>query len=65
MGTDWRVPLDQERIVAVALLTQREMDLLGPSFARAWPVDETPSFEALLQAIDEADREMRRTRAED
>ncbi len=27
-------------------------ELLGPTFARCWPVDESFSFDALLQAID-------------
>ena len=44
-----------ERVVAVALLTQRELDLLGPAFRWAWPVDEAPSFDELIRAIDEAD----------
>jgi hypothetical protein len=51
-----------ERIVAVALVTHRELMALGPSFDRAWPVDEAPCFEGLLQAIDEADRELWRSR---
>ena len=51
-----------EGIVAVGLLTQRELDRLGPSFTRAWPVDETPHFHELLEAIDKADRELRRAR---
>ncbi len=54
--------MPSERIVAVGLLTQREVDALGPSFARLWPVDETPCFSSLLQAIDEADRELWRER---
>jgi hypothetical protein len=48
----------QERIVAVGLLTQREVELLGHGFSRLWPVDETPCFNELLQAIDDADREL-------
>lgn len=44
------------RIVAVALLTQPEVDALGPAFDRAYPVDETACFSELLQAIDAADR---------
>ena len=48
-----------ERIVAVALLTSRDIELLGDSFDRLWPVDETPCFTGLLQAIDEADRQLR------
>ncbi|MFL6752753.1 MAG: hypothetical protein ACJ8D5_09900 [Sphingomicrobium sp.] len=50
------------RIVAVGLLTQQELDLLGPTFTRAWPVDETPLFTGLIEAIDEADRELCRSR---
>ena len=51
-----------ERIVAIGLLTQRELEMLGSGFQRVWPVDETPCFSQLLQAIDEADREMWRER---
>lgn len=47
-----------ERIVAVGLLTQRDVDLLGPTFERLWPVEEAPVFSELLRAIDEADREL-------
>jgi hypothetical protein len=48
-----------ERIVAVGLLTQRDLNLLGPTFERAWPIEEAPStFEDLLQAIDAADEEL-------
>jgi hypothetical protein len=50
--------LAKERIVAVGLLTQREVELLGPGFSRLWPVDETPCFQELLQAIDDADLEL-------
>lgn len=51
-----------ERIVAVGLITQRNLDQLGDSFQRLWPVDESPCFGVLLQAIDEADREVWRER---
>jgi hypothetical protein len=50
--------LAKERIVAVGLLTQREVELLGRGFSRLWPVDETPCFQELLQAIDDADLEL-------
>jgi hypothetical protein len=50
------------KIVAVGLLTQRDLDTLGIGFNRLWLVDETPCFEGLLQAIDEADRELSRKR---
>ena len=46
----------QERIVAVGLLTKRDLSLLGPTFDRAWPVEEAPAFSELLRAIDDADR---------
>ena len=47
-----------ERIVAVGLLTERELNLLGPAFDRAWPVEEAPAFDELLRAIDQADRQV-------
>ena len=50
-----------DRIVAVGLLTQANLDLLGPTLTRVWPVEETPCFSGLLQAIDQADRELRRS----
>ena len=52
--------LVRERIVAVGLLTQREVELLGHGFWRLWPVDDTPCFQDLLQAIDDADLELGR-----
>lgn len=49
-----------ERIVAVGLLTQRDLNLLGPTFERAWPVEDAAlSFEGLLFAIDEAERKLK------
>jgi hypothetical protein len=47
------------RIIAVGLLTQSDVERLGQTFDRLWPVDETPCFSGLLQAIDEADRRLR------
>jgi hypothetical protein len=47
-----------ERIVAVGLLTKRDLTLLGPAFDRAWPVEEAPAFKELLRAIDDADRRL-------
>jgi hypothetical protein len=52
--------LAKERIVAVGLLTQPEVELLGHGFSRLWPVDNTPCFQDLLQAIDDADTELSR-----
>ena len=48
----------KDRIVAVGLLTQQDLNLLGPTFERAWPVEEVPAFNELLRAIDEADRKL-------
>ena len=47
------------QIVAVGLLTRRELQLLGPTFDRIWPVEEAPHFHELLRAIDEADRALK------
>ena len=47
-----------ERIVAIGLLTRRDLTLLGPTFDRAWPVEEAPEFDELLRAVDEADRRL-------
>lgn len=54
--------MSDARIAAVALVTERELQLLGVGFSRAWPVDETPCFQGLLEAIDEADRQIWRAR---
>lgn len=47
-----------ERIVAIGLLTQRDLKVLGPTFDRIWPVEDAPHFNELLRAIDEADRNL-------
>ena len=49
-----------DRIIALGLLTAQDLELLGPTFERLWPIDEAPGFSELVQAIDEADRERRR-----
>ena len=54
--------MDDDRIVAVGLLTERHMRILGPTLAHVWPVDEAPCFTGLLEAIDEADRAVWRDR---
>ncbi len=53
-----------KQIVAIALLTSEELALLGPSFSRAYPVNDTPCFGVLLAAIDDADRELWRAKDE-
>ena len=47
-----------ERIVAVGLLTRRDLKLLGPTFDRIWAVEEAPHFNELLRAIDQADQKL-------
>lgn len=50
-----RVRLQRDRIVAVGLLTERDLRVLGPSFEYAWPEEDAPDFAELLRAIDDAD----------
>lgn len=45
--------MTEDDIIAIGMLTQRDIDRLGPTFARLYPVDDTPCFEELLRAIDE------------
>jgi len=47
-----------ERIIAVGLLTRRDLEVLGPTFDRIWPVEEAPHFNELLRAIDDADQRL-------
>ena len=54
--------MSQRQIIAVGLLTEQELKLLGEGFSRVWPVDEAPCFQGLVQAIDEAERELWRKR---
>jgi hypothetical protein len=44
------------RVVAVGLLTQRDLAVLGTGFKCAFPIGETTDFDQLLAAIDRADR---------
>jgi hypothetical protein len=45
-----------EKIVAVGLLTERELKLVGESLQRLYLVDDDRTFDPLLAAIDAADR---------
>jgi len=44
-----------QNYVAVGLLTQADLDLLGCGFRAAIPLAEVADFEDLLRAIDEAE----------
>ena len=54
--------MTRDPIVAVGLLTQRQLERIGPDLKHVWPIDETPCFSELLLAIDDADRERWRER---
>ena len=54
-----------DRTVAVGLLTRDDLRAVGQSIAQAWPVDRSSIFDALLEAIEKADREFLRAREED
>ena len=53
---------DINEIVAVGLLTRADIELLGTSFNRLWPVEEVPGSGELLAAIDDADRKYWRSK---
>jgi len=55
----------EERIVAIGLLTEDDLERLGQSFVRLWPVEETPCFIDLLRGIDDADAELARSARDD
>jgi len=45
-----------DRIVAVCLLTQGELDRYGTALKKVFPAEATPRFDELLRLLDEADR---------
>ena len=47
----------REDIVAIGLLTQNDINRLGESFSRLFPLPHDGAFDDLIKAIDEADRE--------
>ena len=51
--------MPDERIVAIGLLTLSDLERLGETFDRLWPVDESTVFSDLLKEIDEADQRLR------
>jgi hypothetical protein len=46
---------DTDRIVAIGLLSARDLKLLGTGFKRAYPVDDAADFTDILRRIDQAD----------
>ena len=55
--------MSKDQIVAVALLTQLNLETYGTALKKVFSIQETPCFTELLRLIDEADRE--HWRAED
>ncbi len=55
--------MPSEKIIAVSLLTQSELDRYGSGLKKVFRVEDTSCFGELLDAIDQADRE--HWRAED
>ena len=48
--------MPSRRFVSVGLLTQRDLDVLGSGFCRAFPLNDTQDFTAMLVEIDQVDR---------
>lgn len=44
-----------EKIVSVGLLTQRDLDVLGSSFTRHFPVPRDDTFADLIRRLDQVD----------
>ncbi len=44
-----------DRIVAVGLLSQRDLEAFGAGFKRVYAVEDVPCFDELLKAIDAAE----------
>ena len=59
MASD-RESSEDQRIVAVGLLTQREVTLLGSQLSRLYPLEDDDAFADLVEAVDRADREFHR-----
>jgi len=48
--------MPSRRFVSVGLLTQRDLDVIGSGFRRAFPLSKTTDFTSLLIEIDRADQ---------
>jgi hypothetical protein len=47
-----RVRMGVDKVVAVGLLTQRDLDVLGAGFARMYPVERCELFQELIEKLD-------------
>jgi hypothetical protein len=52
----------REDVVAIGLLTEQDLSLLGSGFRRAFRVDDTSCFDDLLAAIDAAEEQAEQRR---
>lgn len=48
---------DRDRIVAVGLLTESDLSVLGQGFRRLYRLDDDQGFQHLLEAIDRAEQD--------
>lgn len=51
--------MPDERIIAIGLLTADDVQRLGATFTKLWPVDQSTDFSELIRAIDEAEEQYR------
>lgn len=55
-----RSPPPPDKIVAVGLLTQRDIEVLGVGFRRLFPIERDSAFDDLLQELDRLEPTRRR-----
>lgn len=57
---EWTIrDVKKDPVVAIGLLTQANLRMLGSSLKQVFPIDQDNRFDALIAALDEADRERR------
>ena len=49
---------DRARTITIRWRTQGPSDALGPALESLYPIDETPCFDEVLDAIDKAERQV-------
>lgn len=47
----------QDRVIAVGLLTQRDLDVLGQGFTRLYPIERDDQFAELIRRLDRVSTE--------
>ena len=51
--------MEQERFVAIGLLTQTNLEMLGPSLRKVIPIPKDGRFDSLLEALDQLETSKR------